>query len=233
MSDETYQLVDRSATGYTPSVSTSAGRSRGPSRAAPRAPSPDAPPAPATADRVLDAAERLAQTRGFNGWSYADVSAEVGITTASLHYHFPSKAALGRALIGRYAARFQDALAAISSREAGAPARLAGYAKLYGDVLAADRMCLCGMLAAEYETLPPAMQRAIRAFFDANESWLAKVLERGRAEGGLGFSGSARDAARQWTSTLEGSMLLARPYGDAARLTNVARRMIEELTRRR
>jgi len=181
---------------------------------------------------VLDAAERLAQTRGFNGWSYADVSAEVGITTASLHYHFASKAALGRALIERYTTRFLDALAAISSREAGGPARLAGYAKVYGDVLAADRMCLCGMLAAEYETLPQPMQRAIRAFFDANEAWLAKVLERGRSDGALSFAGSARDAARQWTSTLEGSMLLARPYGDAARLTTVARRMIDELTRR-
>ena len=93
-------------------------------------------------------------------------------------------------------------------------------------------MCLCGMLAAEYETLPGAVQKAIRGFFDANEAWLVDVLERGRGARDLWFSGSARDAARQWTSTLEGSMLLARPYGDASRLTSVARRMVDELTRR-
>ena len=34
----------------------------------------------ATAMRVLDAAERLVQVRGFNGFSYADVAAELGIT---------------------------------------------------------------------------------------------------------------------------------------------------------
>lgn len=198
----------------------------------PRSSPPGRPPARPTADRVLDAAERLAQTRGFNGFSYADVSAKVGITTASLHYHFPGKAELGCALVERYAASFRAALGVIAAREAGAPGRLAGYAKLYGDVLASDRMCLCGMLAAEYETLPASMQRAVLRFFDVNEAWLADVLRLGRTAGELWFAGGPLDAARQWTSALEGAMLLARPYGDASRLTSVARRMIDELTRK-
>ncbi len=131
----------------------------------------------------------------------------------------------------RYAARFQAALAAIASRDPRGPTRLEAYAGLYGDVLAKGRMCLCGMLAAEYETLPPSVQRAIRAFFDANEEWLEDVLERGRAEGDLAFAESARDAARQWTAALEGAMLLARPFGEVARLRNVVRRMIDDLSR--
>ncbi len=56
-----------------------------------------------TATRILDVAERLVQTRGFNGFSYADIAAELHITKASLHYHFASKAELGEALILRYA----------------------------------------------------------------------------------------------------------------------------------
>ena len=63
-----------------------------------------------TADRILDIAERLVQVRGFNGFSYADVAAELGMTKASLHYHFPGKAELGRALIVRYTERFAAAL---------------------------------------------------------------------------------------------------------------------------
>ena len=69
-----------------------------------------------TASRILDIAERLVQMRGFNGFSYADVAGELSLTTASLHYHFPGKAELGRALIARYAERFNDALAAIDAR---------------------------------------------------------------------------------------------------------------------
>ena len=51
---------------------------------------------PGTPERILDVAERLVQLRGFNDFSYADIARELGITTASLHYHFPSKAELGR-----------------------------------------------------------------------------------------------------------------------------------------
>ena len=59
-------------------------------------------PAAGTAERILDVAERLVQSRGYNGFSYADVAAELGITKASLHYHFAGKAELGEALIARY-----------------------------------------------------------------------------------------------------------------------------------
>jgi TetR/AcrR family transcriptional regulator, transcriptional repressor for nem operon len=63
--------------------------------------------------RILDVAERLVQTRGFNSFSYADIATELRITTASLHYHFPSKAELGSALITRYEGRFAEALGQI------------------------------------------------------------------------------------------------------------------------
>ena len=96
------------------------------------------------------------QTRGFNGFSYADIAAEVGISKASLHYHFATKAELGRALIERYSERFDRALRTIERERAAAPARLRAYVKLYAQVLADERMCLCGMLAAEYATLPRA-----------------------------------------------------------------------------
>src|SRR5262245_17434956 len=133
----------------------------------PRARSPLAPAsaragARSTTDLVLDAAERLAQTRGFNGFSYADVSAEVGITTASLHYHFPAKADLGRALVTRYARGFERAVAAVEAKAPRAVPRLEGYARMFTDVLTRGRMCLCGMLAVEYATLPGPMQEAIR-----------------------------------------------------------------------
>src|SRR5215208_3644538 len=102
------------------------------------------PKSPPTASRILDEAERLAQTRGYNGFSYADVAAVVGTTKAALHYHFPSKADLGRALVDRYTERFLAALDAIEARGGEAPARLRGYTGLYAQVLKQDRLCLCG-----------------------------------------------------------------------------------------
>lgn len=182
-----------------------------------------------TGARILDSAERLVQSRGFNGFSYADVAAELGVTKASLHYHFPGKAELGEALIGRYAARFAEALEQIDARGGDAPAKLAAYARIYADVLRDRRMCLCGMLAADYDTLPEPMRDAVLRFFDDNEAWLTDVFEQGQAEGSLHLDGPAGDAAQALVGALEGALLVARPYGDVARFEAAATRLLTSL----
>jgi TetR/AcrR family transcriptional regulator, transcriptional repressor for nem operon len=175
-----------------------------------------------TAARILDIGERLVQVRGFNGFSYADVASELDMTNAALHYHFPGKAELGRALIERYTSRFTEALAGIDERIPDAPDKLTAYAGLYSEVLRGHRMCLCGMLAAEYQTLPGPMRDAVIAFIDLNEAWVEKVLSDGARAGTITLAGPASDAARLIVSGLEGAMLVARPYGDLARFDTAA-----------
>lgn len=183
-----------------------------------------------TATRILDIAERLVQTRGFNGFSYADVAAELGISKASLHYHFPGKAELGQALIRRYAARFADALEEIDRRGGDPPAKLDAYARIYAGVLRDRRMCLCGMLAADYDTLPKPMRDTVIRFFNHNEAWLTGVLKQGQEEGTLRLSGSANEAAQTLVSGLEGALLIARPYGDLARFQAAATGLLTSLS---
>jgi TetR/AcrR family transcriptional repressor of nem operon len=184
-----------------------------------------------TADRILDAAEALAQTRGFNGFSYAHIAEQLGITKASLHYHFASKGQLGEALITRYSERFASALENIDEGEEDARDKLAAYAALYSGVLDDGRMCLCGMLAAEYETLLKPMANAIVRFFDANHAWLTQVLAQGRADGTLEFDGDPGEGAQVVLGGLEGALLVARPYGDPARFHTAAKRLLAAFAR--
>jgi len=183
-----------------------------------------------TRSAILDIAERLVQRRGFNGFSYADVAAELGITKAALHYHFPGKAELGEALIARYATRFGEALEAIDSGDKPASEKLQAYTDLYLTVFRDERMCLCGMLAAEYATLPDGMRQTVVRFFDQNYAWLVRQLETGRGEGSIRLNGTAEAAAQMIVGTLEGAMLVARPYGDTARFESVASLLITEFT---
>ena len=182
-----------------------------------------------TPSRILDVAERLVQTRGFNGFSYADIAAEVGITKASLHYHFATKAELGRTLIARYTEGFESALQGIGARLPRADERLRAYVKVYADVLANERMCLCGMVAAEYGTLPSPMQEAIRVFFEFNEHWLAQLLEQGTRQGCLSLRVAPTEAARMLVGALEGAMLVARAYHDPGRFSAAARLLLAQL----
>jgi TetR/AcrR family transcriptional repressor of nem operon len=192
-----------------------------------------AQPSADTGRRALDIAERLVQTRGFNGFSYADIAEALGVTKASLHYHFPSKADLGERLIERYEAGFLDTLAGIDKAQHGAAQKLRRYAKIYADVLRANRMCLCGMLASDYATLPKPMRERVRHFFDENERWLARVLEEGRKAGQLAFKGAPIDLARMIVASLEGAMMLARSYGEPPRFDAAAERVVAELEARK
>jgi TetR/AcrR family transcriptional repressor of nem operon len=182
-----------------------------------------------SAQRILDVAERLVQTRGFNGFSYADIAEALDVTKASLHYHFPSKADLGRRLIERYEQTFLAVLKGIDATGAAPREKLKRYARIYADVLRDNRMCLCGMLASDYATLPKAMKEDVRHFFDENEQWLVAVLEQGRKSGALEFKGSPLDLARVIVGSLEGAMMLARSYGEPARFDTAAERLIASL----
>jgi TetR/AcrR family transcriptional regulator, transcriptional repressor for nem operon len=185
---------------------------------------------PRTADRILDIAERLVQSRGFNSFSYADIATEMGITKASLHYHFPGKAELGLALINRYTERFSAALERIDRELPDARTKLEAYTRLYADVLRGKRMCMCGILAAEYQTLPKPMRDAVIGFFDDNQRWLANLLSQGARDHTLVFTGSPDEVAQSILSTLEGAMLVARPYGDVARFDAAASHLLASVT---
>jgi len=183
-----------------------------------------------TASAILDVAERLVQTRGFNAFSYADVAAELGVTKPALHYHFAGKAELGEAILARYTARFTRALETIGGNGTDAAKKLGAYAELYAQVLAEDRMCLCGMLAADYHTLPEPMRQAVIKFFDHNEKWVAGVIDQGRHDRSLRVDGASREVAQMIIGTLEGAMLIARTYGDPDRFSSAARRLLSEIT---
>ena len=87
-------------------------------------------------------------------------------------------------------------------------------------------MCLCGMLAAEFETLPRTMQTALEGFFAMNERWLVAVLEEGREGGTLQFSGATAEAAQYIIGSLEGAMMMARSEGGMARFDAATRRLL-------
>ena len=182
-----------------------------------------------TSQRILDIAEELVQTRGFNGFSYADIAAALHVTKASLHYHFRGKADLGKRLIERYEENFLAALAAIDRETADAREKLRRYAALYGEVLKGNRMCLCGMLAAEFGTLPEPMRIDLRHFFDENERWLSGVLQKGKRDKQLEFAGTPKAAAQALVGALEGAMMIARSYGEPARFRTVSDRLLADL----
>jgi TetR/AcrR family transcriptional repressor of nem operon len=74
-----------------------------------------------------------------------------------------------------------------------------------------------------------ALRAVLRHYFDANEHWLSRVLDEGRAAGELRFEGRPQAVAGLLLGALEGAMMLARSYGDAARFDATAQRLVADL----
>jgi len=166
---------------------------------------------PRTATRILDAAQDLVQRRGYNAVSYGDLAAELDLTTAAIHYHFPSKADLGQAVVARYRRANAEERAAIRTRTDTVRERLEQYVDLYADVLAGGGLCLCGVLAADAATLPSEVHREVQGFFDDQTDWLTSILAEGTdAERRLEGCESPRQVAELFLAAVEGAMLTHR-----------------------
>ena len=180
-------------------------------------------PTSATTVRLLDTAQTLVQQRGFNAFSYKDLAAEVGIRTASIHYHFPTKADLGVALMTRYHEGLERSLSEIERRHEGALARLNAFIGLYKKTQKQGTICLCGSLATDTETLPDALRAAVGEYLRRSEEWVARQITDGVASGELAFDGRAKDAASVLVAGLQGGLILARAQPKSPVIANVQR----------
>ncbi|MBV6633419.1 MAG: TetR/AcrR family transcriptional regulator [Alphaproteobacteria bacterium] len=154
-------------------------------------------------DDILDAAEKRIRLAGYNGFSFRELAEDVGIKSASVHYHFPTKAALGEAVAGRYLERFS---AAVSVSKSDGLSPLDAWRKAFRDALASgDGMCLCAVLGFELASLPQGVGQQAQKFFSSGIESLSADLG--------GDATAATNAARAF-ALLEGAMLLAVSLND-------------------
>jgi TetR/AcrR family transcriptional repressor of nem operon len=173
-------------------------------------------------ESLLDHAQTIMMTRGYNGFSYRDLSELVGVKTSSIHYYFPTKEDLALEAVNAYSADVMSSIYAIDS-SAPAEKKLDRYTRLFGRIIGdGKQICLCGMLASDMESLPESVRHAVQAFFKANENWLAKVLAEGDAQGTLNAHGKPEATARALYAAFQGSLLACRLFQTRARLEEVA-----------
>ena len=100
------------------------------------------------------------------------------------------------------------------------------YVAVFRATLETDgRMCLCGMLAAEVDSLPKAVQAEVERFVDANVSWLVAALRLGPTP--VAKPAKVRAKARAIFAALEGAMLVARGTHDLAAFDEVVETYVD------
>jgi TetR/AcrR family transcriptional repressor of nem operon len=184
-----------------------------------------------TKTEILDRAENLLLDRGFNGFSYADISSVLGIKNAAVHYYFPTKSDLGIAIIQRAKTRFTGWTRGERMAERSADEKIEAFFRLYLRFLeAGQQVCLGGALETDFKTLPPEMQVETQKFASDILVWMEGVIEEGRERQIFSFPGEARDQAILILSSLQGALQMTRAAGPSC--LHLAMAQIRRLTHR-
>jgi len=160
-----------------------------------------------TKTKILDLAEELTQTRGFNGFSYIDLANGTGIKTSSVHYYFKLKDDLAAALVERIHETHGAGFADIEANSKSPKKRLEAVIKVFQQYAIDQKFCLCGMMAAELQSISPRVSKLVDAYFVDFQNWVARQFKE------LGHK-CPNQQAISFLSALEGSLLLARLRND-------------------
>lgn len=166
-------------------------------------------------DRILDAAEKRARIGGYHGFSFRDIAEDVGIKSASVHYHFSTKSDLVGAVADRYTVRAAENL----TDPANFLEAIDQVTSLFRAALNVDdQMCLCGLLGAERDTIPETVAESSARFFRVLIDYLDAA------------DPATTDPVRAETivATLEGALILARNLRDP----EIFERIVGDLTQR-
>lgn len=163
-----------------------------------------------TSQKILAVAEDIVRNRGYSAFSYADISQQVGIRKASIHYHFPTKDALVRELVQRYREGMARQCHWIATSNASLSQQLIQFANLYRQGMAQDQICMCAMLSADFAILPEPIQAEIQAFFRETVAWLTALLQQGQDAQIWDCKPSVEQEAQGLIAMLQGAQLLAR-----------------------
>ena len=178
-----------------------------------------------TRSRILNSAEKLVRTGGYNGFSFREIASSIGIKSASVHHHFPTKEKLTLEVARRYEQTFFDALGEPAPAGTTPEVQLERYCEVFRTAFeSSGRACLCGILSNEAEQLPESVRRVITEFVSANISWLEEAMEPARDRGSTeDCSDSARERAELVYCALEGAMGVAALKQDGDWIARVSR----------
>ena len=172
-------------------------------------------------EKILIEAEKRVRSAGFSEMSFRDLANDVGIKSASVHYHFPTKPDLGEALVARYAEQFKSELDKIDRNDLHTA--LESFVALYSNALVLNKsICLCAVMGAEAIGLPENVNQRTKAFFEMNKTWLETLFTRHGVK-------DASDMASLIVAALEGGMIVASSSNDRSMFEQVAQTAIRSI----
>lgn len=158
-----------------------------------------------TRHTILKAARELIQTRSYLGFSFQDLADRVGIRKASLYHHFPSKEALGVAVLEHAIHTYDKWFQAFDGTpEEGFRIYINGFRNVIG---AGQRVCPAAAFIPGWDAVDSDIHQTIVRLRQTQVDWLTAQLTR------QGRVADPTDVAGQIFALCQGALISARVTG--------------------
>ena len=182
--------------------------------------------ASSTRDHVLAHAAALIRERGFRSTSIGDLLERADVQKGSFYYYFPSKEALGHAVLDRWTEELKTHLLDFLTSTEGPPPLDRIAAALDGFVNEQEASncrggCPFGNLAIELADVHEGFRERLSSAFRQLSTAFADLLERARRSGQLRQDADPRALGEFLVASIEGGILLAKVHKSAETLKTV------------
>jgi TetR/AcrR family transcriptional regulator, transcriptional repressor for nem operon len=163
-----------------------------------------------TREKIMELGESFIRSKGYNAFSYQDISSELGIKNAAIHYYFPSKENLGTSIVKTNIQRFEEMVENMHSRGFDEWQQLETFVKIYIKSHREQKLCIIGSLGPDFNTLNESTKAELKRMTSLILKWLTEILQTGKEKRVFAFNNEPENKAIVIFSSLVASLQLAR-----------------------
>jgi len=167
---------------------------------------------PSTKETIIQLADDLLRKGGYNAFSYADISKPMGIKNAAIHYHFPAKSDLAKAIIIWHSEHFDRFAEKASDRSSADQLKM--FLNFYTSIQVSGKLDVIGAYATDWNSMDDATKTEVQLFTEKVLKWLTNVLKSGKKNNEFTNTDAPSVSARIILTNMLAATQLARVTGN-------------------
>ena len=161
-----------------------------------------------TREKIILIGDDLIRKKGYNAFSFSDISKELGVKNASIHYHFSTKTTLVIAIIQKHMALLEKFKRRVEDQDS--VQKMILFLCVYTISKSGGRISILGALSNDYYSFEPEVQTELKILTDNTLNWLTDTLKEGKKEGLFRYSTDDRTKALMIITNILGAEHLSR-----------------------
>lgn len=164
--------------------------------------------------QIIELALRNIRERGYLSFSYDDLAKELGVTKASIHYHFEKKEDLGLAVCARIKEGLEYSFNKVVEAKMNEEDKLWEFISRRAKQIEKNEICPISSLQADFNFLPPSMRESVQQLSKLEMEYMKSFLDGTKNEGKLHVSQDTSALAALLVSSVKGALQYKRVAGE-------------------